>query len=96
MILPISSERGTKHASQRPKGLILDEDYKPPAGTADAEGSTEAITEANIAGQRVDINALEGQLCEISISHDGDYATAVALVPTALRTTGTDNGGSEM
>lgn len=27
------------------------------------------------------IDDLNGQLCEISISHDGDMATAVALVP---------------
>lgn len=24
----------------------------------------------------------EGQLCEISISHDGDFATAIAIVPS--------------
>lgn len=28
------------------------------------------------------VDALEGQFCEISISHDGDYANAVALVPS--------------
>ncbi|KAK1909791.1 hypothetical protein P3342_007963 [Pyrenophora teres f. teres] len=31
----------------------------------------------------VDINELNGQLCELSISHDGDYATAVAIVACA-------------
>jgi holo-[acyl-carrier protein] synthase len=29
----------------------------------------------------VDVSELDGQLCEISISHDGDFATAVAIVP---------------
>jgi holo-[acyl-carrier protein] synthase len=33
-------------------------------------------------GDAFDVDMLEGQLCEISISHDGDFATAVALVPS--------------
>ncbi|KAL1598894.1 hypothetical protein SLS60_008038 [Paraconiothyrium brasiliense] len=28
-----------------------------------------------------DYNSLDGQICEVSISHDAKYATAVALVP---------------
>lgn len=28
------------------------------------------------------VDDLDGQLCEISISHDGDFAMAVALVPS--------------
>jgi holo-[acyl-carrier protein] synthase len=28
-----------------------------------------------------DINTVEGQLCEVSISHDFELATAVAIVP---------------
>jgi hypothetical protein len=30
----------------------------------------------------VTVDDLNGQLCEISISHDGMFATAVALVPS--------------
>jgi len=39
-------------------------------------------TEKHLDVTPVDVNRLNGQLCEISISHDGDFATAVALVPT--------------
>lgn len=30
----------------------------------------------------LDVSDIEGQVVRLSIAHDGDYATAVALVPT--------------
>jgi holo-[acyl-carrier protein] synthase len=65
MILPVSSVDRSEHQSARPQGLILDKVY-------DTESSDDT---------RVDVSGLDGQLCEISISHDGDFATAVAIVP---------------
>lgn len=43
----------------------------------------EARGHKNFSGgmQEEEEEELDGQLCEISISHDGEYATAVALVP---------------
>jgi holo-[acyl-carrier protein] synthase len=77
MILPITTLDRKEHQSARPQGLILYEalqDMNRKNGT-DNSGATEE------AGS-FDINTLEGQMCEISISHDGDFATAVALVPS--------------
>jgi holo-[acyl-carrier protein] synthase len=74
MILPVTSMDRSKHQSSRPQGLILDqvyEDFEPVMVKPD--GKIELI----------DLSKLDGQLCEISISHDGDYATAVAIVPIA-------------
>jgi hypothetical protein len=49
----------------------------------DVEGQDEADEpESPGTGDAFNVNMLEGQLCEISISHDGDFATAVALVPS--------------
>lgn len=59
-----------EHQSQRPEGLILHEALR------EVE-QKEAADKAPF-----DVSTLHGQICEISISHDGDYATAVALVPS--------------
>ena len=61
---------GKQHQSQRPEGLILHDALR------EAE-KTDAAEEAPF-----DVTTLDGQICEISISHDGDYANAVALVPS--------------
>jgi holo-[acyl-carrier protein] synthase len=82
VILPIALPTSLEHQSSRPQGLILDTPYRPtPAtdGSLDVRaGSTRLIEEMSTI-----VDDLDGQLCEISISHDGDFATAVALVPSA-------------
>ena len=55
-----------EHSSHRPVAIVLDEALPEPQSETDSPRSFES---------------LEGQLCEVSISHDGEYATAVALVP---------------
>jgi holo-[acyl-carrier protein] synthase len=70
VILPVASPGASAHQSSRPQGLILDKPYEV---WQDAVSTPQG---------RVDINELDGQLCEISISHDGDFATAVAIVPS--------------
>lgn len=70
MILPIAAQDRKEHQSSRPQGLILHEALPEPEK---AENATHAT---------FDTNVLDGQLCEISITHDGDYASAVALVPS--------------
>ncbi|RAR01866.1 hypothetical protein DDE82_006204 [Stemphylium lycopersici] len=82
MILPVTSLDRSEHQSSRPQGLILDALYEAQArSTGDSTYTQDAGIED---GPRalVDIAELEGQLCEISISHDGGFATAVAIVPS--------------
>lgn len=63
-----------EHQSQRPEGLILHE-------------ALPEIESTGVAGETpFDVTTLDGQICEISISHDGDYANAVALVPSMKQT----------
>ncbi|KAI4643576.1 hypothetical protein J4E93_006586 [Alternaria ventricosa] len=74
MILPVTAVDRSKHQSLRPQGLILDmvyEDFEPTWVKPDGKIGV------------IDMSEIDGQLCEISISHDGDYATAVAIVPMA-------------
>ena len=66
MILPVTSLDRNEHQSTRPQGLILDKVYETRARSS----------------LLPDVHELEGQLCEISISHDEDFATAVAIVPS--------------
>ncbi|KAF1925262.1 uncharacterized protein M421DRAFT_424065 [Didymella exigua CBS 183.55] len=70
VILPVNGAGQQEHQSQRPEGLILHEALRE---AEDAEAAEEAP---------FDVTTLDGQMCEISISHDGDYAHAVALVPS--------------
>ena len=70
MILPVTAPRREENQSQRPKGLILYEALPELDKSKAAEQAT------------FDVKTLEGQFCEISISHDGDFASAVALVPS--------------
>jgi len=78
MILPVTAKDTNEFQSVRPQGLILDEDY-----TADVVDTKETGVggEAQEPPPLVDINELDGQLCELTISHDKEYATAVAIVP---------------
>jgi holo-[acyl-carrier protein] synthase len=74
MILPIAFTLRQKHQSVRPQGLILDSPY-----VSAFHAESRAINMTNTL-PTYDVEDLNGQLCEISISHDGDFATAVALV----------------
>lgn len=74
MILPIDRiELGGEHLSSRPQGLILDEVWH--------ELEASALENGNDPSGLTSHASLNGQLCTLSISHDGDFATAVALVP---------------
>jgi holo-[acyl-carrier protein] synthase len=80
VILPIALPTSLEHQSSRPQGLILDTPYGSTPADGDLDhraGSTTSIKE-----MFTTVDNLDGQLCEISISHDGDFATAVALVPS--------------
>ena len=79
MILPIDAISEGEHQSSRPRGLILDATYKEAEGTISAHDHRSGRNTAS--SNSVTLNELEGQICEISISHDGDFATAAALVP---------------
>jgi holo-[acyl-carrier protein] synthase len=87
MILPVNSVDRNKHQSSRPQGLILDKVYEPYApAPSDAENSADArVAMQHVMSTLVDVSELDGQLCELSISHDGDYATAIAIVPVTER-----------
>jgi holo-[acyl-carrier protein] synthase len=79
MILPVTSPAQGGHLSSRPQGLILDGSYKIPVSSARDDSIDMGIVKKVFT--YVDVNQLDGQLCELSISHDGNYATAVAIVP---------------
>ncbi|KAF9734737.1 hypothetical protein PMIN06_010478 [Paraphaeosphaeria minitans] len=74
MILPVSvSSRQSLGATSRPQALVLRDRL--------LELSPQQEDKAMSGGMEFDIDSLDGQLCEVSISHDTTYATAVALVP---------------
>lgn len=80
MILPITPHLDRKaHQSEPPRGLILDAAYEAQNASKHAEWKLSGHLPDN---KHIDVDGLSGQLCEISISHDGDFATAVALVPS--------------
>lgn len=74
MILPVSvSSKQVPGATSRPQALVLRNRLP--------ELSPQHEDKAMSGGLDFDIDSLDGQLCEVSISHDNTYATAVALVP---------------
>ncbi|EUC36152.1 hypothetical protein COCCADRAFT_88989 [Bipolaris zeicola 26-R-13] len=91
MILPVTSLDRNEHQSSRPQGLILDEVYKTRALSTDSTGASfDGKAQSSLL---LDVHELEGQLCEISISHDEDFATAVAIVPSMKGHSSTWIGG---
>lgn len=84
MILPVSTRsHEAKAATAPPQGLILRESLAPflLEGGAAATGHKDGMVVAGEAPSRFDINAVDGQFCEVSISHDDEFAQAVAMVP---------------
>jgi holo-[acyl-carrier protein] synthase len=81
MILPVNPPAHSKHQSSRPQGLILDKPYRTAASSAMDSTDTGIVRKTHVPSY-VNVNELDGQLFELSISHDGDYATAVAIVPS--------------
>jgi holo-[acyl-carrier protein] synthase len=76
IILPIHMSKDTSSGlSTAPAGLVLDE-WIPSRQVGSAPSREEWEERADF-----DINTLEGQFCEVSISHDFEVATAVAIVP---------------
>ncbi|CAO2652780.1 Nn.00g021910.m01.CDS01 [Neocucurbitaria sp. VM-36] len=84
IILPIASLNRNDHQSSRPQGLILDKVYSEihEAYREPIKPNSEGVVRKVSVKSLVDLSGLEGQLCEISISHDGGFATAVAIVPS--------------
>ncbi|KAF2475629.1 uncharacterized protein BDR25DRAFT_339686 [Lindgomyces ingoldianus] len=82
MILPESGDRYEHGASFAPKGLILHElitSYHP-SKDLDPE-KREGVWYKTTRRHHFDANEVDGQFCEVSISHDERFATAVAMVP---------------
>jgi len=92
MILPITAPKRSEHQSSRPQGLILDQVYREHGERLSSE--EEGIVRRMATDSPVSLDHLEGQLCEVSISHDGDFATAVALVPATQKPTVTRSKSS--
>jgi hypothetical protein len=88
MILPVIAPTDRNHLSTRPQGLILDKAYRNAPLLAKDPTDTGSVRKTHVR-THIDVNGLNGQLCEISISHDSGFATAVAIVPSM--TTGADN-----
>ncbi|KAH7382537.1 hypothetical protein DE146DRAFT_636701 [Phaeosphaeria sp. MPI-PUGE-AT-0046c] len=81
VILPVTSSSRLEHQSSRPQGLILDSPYASAASAGQTFDARKDLDSRHDGSKAPNIADLDGQLCEISISHDGDFATAVALVP---------------
>jgi holo-[acyl-carrier protein] synthase len=62
--------------STAPAGLILHESIPSRRGGSAPPSREEWEERADF-----DIDTVEGQMCEVSISHDFELATAVAIVP---------------
>ncbi|KAF2684375.1 hypothetical protein K458DRAFT_388842 [Lentithecium fluviatile CBS 122367] len=78
MILPVaSSDHRPDEITTRPRGLILRERLRERM----EDGLEPSETQRHSHPAQFDINSVDGQLCEVSISHDSDWATAVAIVP---------------
>lgn len=75
MVIPASSN-GTSSA---PMGLVLREPLHP-LFTDPENGVYVRLRGADRSS--FDVDTVEGQFCEISITHDADIAQAVAMVPT--------------
>ncbi|KAF2261542.1 hypothetical protein CC78DRAFT_349950 [Lojkania enalia] len=88
MILPTIGSTG---ASTAPRALILRttlSGYQPKYHSI-RDAVAIKLAESNRLFN-LDTSHLDGQLCEISISHDGGFATAVAIVPTLPNSWGTE------
>lgn len=75
MILPIGSthEGGTT----RPQGVVLRKKLQDQTEDDTAQRNSHGHVRTPF-----DVTTVDGQLCEVSISHDTDWATAMAIVPT--------------
>ncbi|KAF1980043.1 hypothetical protein BU23DRAFT_421501, partial [Bimuria novae-zelandiae CBS 107.79] len=73
IILPFASSKASPEATSRPQALILRDRFCEPTRNPPENATSPPVD--------FDIESLDGQLCEVSISHDSQYATAVALVP---------------
>ncbi|ORY09532.1 hypothetical protein BCR34DRAFT_370681 [Clohesyomyces aquaticus] len=96
MILPGAEENRSYGASYAPKGLILRKRLIDPSPKP--KGTIPRLTlRSKLSRELEDFNMMgvEGQLCEISISHDGDLATAVAIVPEIPMTWAEEGMSSE-
>lgn len=84
IILPISTpETAVLGASSfPPKGLILRESLHPYFTTEEEVSNAAKRVRLVGAGRSFfNINEVDGQFCEVSISHDATFAQAVAMVP---------------
>jgi hypothetical protein len=75
MVIPGSSNNTTS----APRGLVLREPLHPLL--IDPEKKIR-VRLCGTDRSLFDVNTVEGQFCEISITHDADIAQAIAMVPT--------------
>ncbi|KAF2125150.1 hypothetical protein P153DRAFT_389998 [Dothidotthia symphoricarpi CBS 119687] len=80
VILPVVLPAHNSKNSSPPQGLILDSLLQDQQKTEDSDGGRDPAE--NTLSESWDLHHINGQLCEISISHDGGFATAVAIVPS--------------
>ncbi|KAF2877423.1 hypothetical protein BDV95DRAFT_601821 [Massariosphaeria phaeospora] len=80
VILPVTSHNNpSTAASQRPEALILHEDLADRRPTHTKAAAQSLVRKVGL--KHFNVGKEDGQLCELSISHDGEWAAAVALVP---------------
>ncbi|KAH8709987.1 hypothetical protein GQ44DRAFT_454371 [Phaeosphaeriaceae sp. PMI808] len=81
IILPIETRHRSKHQSTRPQGLVLDNRYVPTCTSGKTIKDQKLVKNLD-GGMITEVDALEGQLCEVSITHDCGFAMAIAIVPS--------------
>lgn len=83
MILPISTAEtaAAGASSSAPKGIILREELHPYLTGREAPKSSGHVRFVGAKRSYFKIDDVDGQFCEVSISHDEKLATAVAMVP---------------
>lgn len=78
MILPVApKDHRLDDATSRPQGLILRKKLPEQLDDTAEQRNTQGVVRHG----QFDIDCIDGQFCEVSISHDSDWATAVAIVP---------------
>lgn len=80
MILPVTLSTRNGKKSSPPQGLILDQLLQDDNAIDNHDDSWDSVGRTTLKSWNMD--HVEGQLCEISISHDGGFAVASAILPS--------------
>ncbi|KAH7121174.1 hypothetical protein B0J11DRAFT_508199 [Dendryphion nanum] len=82
MILPSNPKRSPKFGTQAPTGIVLRQALQAYlVRKEETRTHDQLVRRVGFSSAEFDMEKVEGQSFQVSISHDGEYATAVAVVP---------------